>query len=236
MADTLNKLVPRVPATDATTSNLFASSRALNAGTGHIFLTSDLNHLANITAVRPVLTHPGFRDFWVGPYGTDYTLATPGGYSNPPLPAQFDWSGPFSGYETASLYADIRVDTYGTSDLPKLVLRCWVQAPPSGTETVGVVLAAVPRRTMPEGPVLYASTLVTSTAGVDVDLSVQLRAQDLYAWSGQPSLGRTTTNTAPAGEPFGENVCTVWVGFFNTAVKNSDVAQALGITVSLESP
>lgn len=236
MADTLDKLVPRVPATDATTSNLFASSRALNAGTGHIFLTSDLNHLGNITAVRPVLTHPGFRDFWVGPYASDYTLGSPGGYRNPPYPAEFDWSGPFSGYETASLYADIRVDTYGTSQLPKIVLRCWVQAPPSGTEEVGVILVAQPRRTMPEGNPLFASTIVTSTTGVDVDLYVQLRAEDLYAWAGQPSLGRTAVGTAPAGEPFGENVCTVWVGFFNTAVKNSDVAQALGITVSLESP
>jgi hypothetical protein len=236
VTDTLNKLIPRVPATNTSTSNLFASSRALNSGTGHIFLTSDLNHLANISAVRTVLTHQGFKDFWIGPYGSDYTTATPGGYSNPPLSAQFDWSGPFVGYETASLYADIRVDTYGADALPKVVLRCWVQAPPSGTETVGVVLAVVPRRVIPEGQILYTSTLVTSTVGVDVDLSVQLRAQDLYAWSGQPSLGRTTVGTAPVGEPFGESVCTVWVGFFSTAVKNSDLAQALGITVSLESP
>lgn len=236
MADTLNKLVPRVPATTATTSNLFASSRALNAGTGHIFLTSDLNHLANITAVRVVLSHQGFDGFWAGPFGSDAGTATPGGYSNPPLPSQFSWLAPYTSVGVATLWTDVRVDTYGTDALPKLTLRCWVQAPPSGTETVGVVLAVTPQRTQPSSSDLYASTLVTSTAGVDVDLSVQLRAQDLRSWSGQPSLGFVATGGLVIGEPYGENVCTAWVAFFNTSVKNSDRANAFGITLSLEAP
>lgn len=236
MADTLNKLVPRVPATDATTSNLFASSRALNAGTGHIFLTSDLNHLGNITAVRPVLTHPGFRDFWVGPFGSDVFTATPGTFTTPPTPAEFNWFPPYTGLETACLWTDIRIDTYGTDSLPKLVMRCWLQAPPSGTKVVGAVLAVTPARTQPTVNDLYASTIVSSTAGVDVDLTVQLTTQNLRSWSGQPSLGYSATGGLAIGEPFGEVVCTVWVAFFNTSVKNSDVGNALGLTISLEAP
>ena len=235
MSDTLGRLIPRVPAGTASTSNLFASSRALNAGTGHVFVTSDLNHLANITAVRPVLTHPGFAAFWIGPFGSDYG-GTAGAYSNPPSPSEFDWSGFFTGSDSASLIADVRVDTYGVSELPKLTLRCWVKAPPSGTETVGVVLAVTPRRTQPTSTSRYVSTLVTNTSGVDVDLELQLRAEDLFAWAGQPTLGRVTTGAGAIGEPYGESVCTVWVGFFNTSVKNSDTADALGITVSLEAP
>jgi hypothetical protein len=31
-------------------------------------------------------------------------------------------------------------------------------------------------------------------------------------------------------------VCRAWIGFVNTSNKNSDVADALGITLSLETP
>ena len=70
MADTLGKIVARVPAATSSTSNLFAAERAFTAGVGHIFVVSDLNHLMNITATGPVFTHQGKVGFYRGVNGS----------------------------------------------------------------------------------------------------------------------------------------------------------------------
>lgn len=228
MSDTLGCFVLRVPAGTSSTSNLFASTRALSAGAGHIFLTSDLNHAAMISAVRPVCTHQGFAGFYRGPLG-----GTP---SSPPNPGDVVWNAPGLDAGAANLRVPLRVDTYGADALPMLRLRCWVQAPPSGTESVGVVLAVTPRGEAPTALSLFTSTTVTNTAGEDVDLEIQLVPEVLYATTFTPSLGYVATGAQTLGEPVAETVCTAWIGFYNTANKNSDTANVYGIVLSLEAP
>lgn len=228
MSDTLGRFILRVPAATSSTSNLFASTRALSAGAGHLFVTSDLNHAANILAVRPVCTHPGFAGFYRGPNG--------GAPSSPPTPDDVVWTAPGLDVGAANLRIPLRVDTYGASALPLLRLRCWVQAPPSGTESVGVILAVTPRYDTPTSQSLHDSAVVTNTSGEDVDLEVQLTAETIYAESLTPSLGYTSTGAQSVGEPVAEMIATAWVGFYNTSDKNSDTANAYGIVVALEAP
>lgn len=227
MSDTLGKIVQRAPAGGGSTSDLFDATRALSAGAGTIFLTSDLNHLANITATRAAVTFAGFRDFYLASVG-----GTP---SNPPTPSDMGWGAPGLDPGAANFRALIRVDTYGAGELPKLVLRCWVQAPPSGTESVGAALA-ITKGDAPTVDSRWVSAVVTNTAGKDVDLELQLLAEDLLPLSQQVSVGYTATGTPAVGEPIAENIITAWVGFYNTSNKNSDTANALGITLSLEAP
>lgn len=224
MADTLGKIVARVPASTSSTSNLFADERALTAGTGHIFVVSDLNHLMNISATGPTFTHQGMSGFYRGPNGT---------MSSPPLPGEVMWTPPGVDAGAFNLRVLFRVDPYDTAVLPIVRLRCWVKAPPSGTESVGVVLCV---GQFLGDQTLFDSVEVTNTAGEDVTLEVQPRAQDLYQVSTPVTLGYLSSGVAPLAEPHVETVVQAWVGFINTSNKNSDTADALGIVVSLEIP
>lgn len=228
MSDTLGFIVPRVAAGTSSTSNLFEDARALTSGAGHLWLTSDVNHLANTSAVRPVLTHQGFPSIYRAPIG--------GVFSNPLTPQDLGWSAPGMDPGAANLRVSLRVDTVGADTLPVLVLRCWMQAPPSGTESVAVALAVTRDGAPPTDTSRFTSQIVTNTSGEDVELSLQLLAEDLLSLSRQVALGYTASGVAPVGEPIAENVCTAWIAFSNTSNKDSDVAKALGITLSLEAP
>lgn len=224
MADTLGKILARVPAATTSTSNLFASARAMTAGFGHLAITSDLNHLMNISATGPVFTHQGKIGFYRGPI--DGTMSTP------PTPSQVVWtpSGPDPG--SLNYRVTFRVDPYAPSVLPVLRLRCWLTAPPSGTETSGVVLSVGPS---PVGG-RFTSDTTTSTTGEDMDLTLAIEATDLFPVNNPVTLGYSSTGAPEIGEPHVESSLTAWIGFINTSNKNSDVADALGIVLSLEYP
>ena len=225
MSDTLGKIVARVPAATSSTSNLFASQRALLAGVGHISLVSDLNHLANITSTGVVFTHQGVVGFYRGPNG--------GTLSSPPLPSEVVWNavGPDPG--ALNYRIDLRVDPYTPATLPVLRLRCFVVAPPSGTESVGVVLCV---GTLPSDSSRYDSAIVTNTSGEDVTLEIPLQQTDLTQTTRSVTLGYTSTGVPVLGEPQAESTVRAWIGFVNTSDKNSDTANAVGIVLSLEYP
>ena len=225
MTDTLGKIIPRVPAATSSTSNLFASARALSAGAGTIFLVSDLNHLMTTTATGVVFANPGAVGFYRGPNG--------GTLSNPPRPEEIMWTPPGPDPGALNFRAQFRVDPLNPSTLPTLRLRCWVKAPPSGTESVGVFLGV---GVFVAPTMRYTSTVVTNTSGEDVTLSLALQNTDLTPVTITPSLGYTSTGVPVIGELYAETVCRAWIGFVNTSNKNSDVADALGITLSLETP
>jgi len=227
MSDTLGRLVARVPAATSSTSNLFAASRAMLAGLWHTFIASDLNHLMMISATRPVFTHQGMVGFYRGPTGT----ASP-----TPTPADVVWLPPGVDAGALNYRVPLRVDSYGASALPTLRLRCWVKAPPSGIETVGVVLCVTADGGAPTADAHYISGTVTNTSGEDVTLELPLRVEDLRALSQNVTLGTTASGVPAIGEPYAESVTTAWIGFFNTSDKNSDTADALGIVLSLEMP
>lgn len=225
MSDTLGKIVARVPAATTSTSNLFAADRALLAGVGHISMVSDVNHLAEITATGPVFTHQGVVGFYRGPNG--------GTLSTPPLPSEVVWNavGPDPG--ALNYRVEMRVDPYGAAQLPVLRLRCWVVAPPSGTESVGVVLCI---GTLPSDSSRYDSAIVTNTSGEDVTLEIPLQMTDLVPITRSVTLGYTSTGVPDLGEPQAERTVRAWIGFVNTSDKNSDTANAVGIVLSLEYP
>lgn len=225
MADTLGKIIARVPAATASTSNLFADERALTSGAGHIPLVSDLNHLMNISATGPVFTHQGMTGFYRGPNGS---------MSSPPRPSEVMWTPPGVDVGAFNLRAKMRVDPYDPATLPILRLRCWVKAPPSGTESVGIVLCIGLDGPSDETP--YTSAVVTSTTGADVTLELTPRAEDLFPVNTHVSLGYASTGVAALGEPHAETVLTAWVGFINTSNKNSDVADVHGLVLALEIP
>lgn len=214
MADTLGKIVARVPAATSSTSNLFADARALTAGAGHISVVSDLNHLMNISATGPVFTHQGSLSFF---RSGDAAIWYP--------------PGPDSG--ALNYRVSLRVDPYAPGVLPVLRLRCWMTAAPSGTETSGVTLAVGPF-VNPDMRRVRATT--TNTSGEDIDLTLALEGTDLFPANAAVTLGYTSTGAPSIGEPYAESSVTAWIVFDNTSNKNSDVAAALGITLSLEYP
>jgi hypothetical protein len=225
MADTLGKIVARVPAATSSTSNLFADARALTSGAGHISVVSDLNHLMNISATGPVFTHQGLAGFFRGPTG--------GVMSSPPQPAEVGWYPPGPDSGALNYRVSLRVDPYAPGVLPVLRLRCWLTAPPSGTESSGVVLAI---GTAVNPDMRYISAVTTNTSGEDIDLTLALEGTDLFPANAAVTLGYTSTGAPSLGEPYAESVVTAWIGFINTSDKNSDVADALGIVLSLEYP
>lgn len=225
MTDTLGKIVARVAAATASTSNPFSDERALTSGTGHIYVTSDLNHLMNISATGPVFTHQGMTGFYRGPNGTLL--------SSTPPPSSVMWTPPGVDAGAFNLRVQFRVDPYDPATLPIVRLRCWVQAPPSGTEAVYVVLAV---GLEPSDASAYDSVEVTNTSGEDVTLEVTPRPEDLFPVNTPVTLGYTTSGVPVIAEPHAESVVTAWIGFINTSNKNSDVANVYGVTLSLEIP
>lgn len=224
MTDTLGKIVARVSAATASTSNPFSDERALTSGTGHIYVVSDLNHLMNTSATGPVFTHPGMTGFYRGVNGT--------GVGN--RPSDVMWTPPGVDPGAFNLRVQFRVDLYDPATLPIVRLRCWMQAPPSGIETAYVVLQVGGFEPNDDSP--YASGSTTNTSGEDITVEVQPRAEDLFPINTPVTLGYTSTGIPPLAEPHAETVITAWVGFVNTSNKNSDTANVYGISLSLEIP
>lgn len=224
MSDTLGRYILRVPAATSSTSNLFASTRALSAGAGHIFVTSDINHAANINATGPVFTHQG-GDFFRAPVGTP---------SNPPLPTDIVWMPPIVDEGCLNFRVTFRVDTYGTTALPLLRLRCWMAAGNNASAESGVVLAV--GSGPPTDTQNYDSARTILTTGEDIDLEITLRDSDLSAVTTPVTLGYTSTGVPALGEPYAERVCTAWIGFYDIGNNKGNRASVRGIVLSLEAP
>lgn len=224
MTDTLGKIVNRVPAATSSTSNLFADGRALTAGAGHVFITSDLNHLMNVSATGPVFTHQGSLSFFRGPNGGTMSSPSAGGGG---------WYAPGPDAGALNYRVTMRVDPYTPSTLPVLRLRCWMNAPPSGTESSAVVLAV---GSFVNPDMRYVSAVTTNTSGEDIDLTLDIQGSDLFSANQPVTLGYASSGVVSLGEPYAETVLTAWICFINTSNKNSDVAAALGIVLSLEYP
>ena len=64
--DTLGRVIKRVASGSVSTSNRFAQLEALDALSGQVWLTSDLNHLAEEAVYRPLAAHAGFIDLQCG--------------------------------------------------------------------------------------------------------------------------------------------------------------------------
>jgi hypothetical protein len=231
MTDTLGRIVARIPAATVSSSNLFGANRALGAGTGHVFVTSDLNHLMNVTATGPVLTHQGGA-FWRGYLGQPAVGSpTP---PTPPQPGDIVWTPTGIDLGALNYVTRFRVPLYDPATLPVLRARFWWVAPLAGGDTIGAVLCVgLPT---PNNAMRFDSTTSTSTTGGDVTLEVAFTSEDLEAVAEAVTLGATSTGAQTVGEPVSEMRMTAWLGFYCDGNKNSSIAYARGVTLSLEAP
>lgn len=233
MANTIGRVIKRVAAGSASTSNEFAELRPLGSGAAQIWLTSDLNHLGDESTYRQLASIPGFIDISrQGPTGRTSSLT----------PYDFNWFAPLvtpagggNLAANACLGSHPIHRTARSSDTwPKAVLRCRVEPPATGADKLGYILVAVPGR----GTEARTATAGQYTAGTvsgggswqDLDIELQMTTDCVAPVFDAPTLGDPTTGVPAAGEPVAVNVATFWCAFFSTAGK----CQAVAITLDLE--
>ena len=226
--DSLGRIVRRVQAGAGGTSDLFQSGRALGAGVAHIFLTSDVNHLAYESAFRPLATHPGWRNIAA-------TSPASVSWSEAPRVNEIDWRSPelVAGCANACLGTHlVHRDASQPSLWPWLYLRARAEGPGSGgTDTLGIYLGitrGIGTPPTPDDP--YVSTRVQATASwVDVNLALELR-EDFLGWVAEPVVrGDGGSGVVTLGEPLRGFVFTAWVGCYSNAGKGSLVALSLAL-------
>lgn len=229
--DTLGRVVRSVPAGSGSTSNLFADLRALGSGTGYVFLTSNVNHLASESTYRMLASVPGFAEI---------LRPSPTGTSSPTQPSDFDWlpslAVPWGGGDLPAVvclgsHAVYRVAGSSTT-WPKLVLRARVEPPSTGGDKLAYCLAVVPG--IATSPSVFSSFTVGTIPGgaswVDLVAELALGADDVAPVVETPTLGSTTSGVPALGETVSINGVTVWASFFTTAGK----CQCVALTLSLE--
>lgn len=230
--DTLGRVIKRVASGSASTSNRFAAYEALDALSGQVWLTSDINHLAEEASYRTLAAHPGWTDFQRPP--------PTGGV--PTSAAFFDWTWEFSyspNNSAACLGAHIvyRVAS-APNTWPKLVLRARVVPPTSSSEYLNVCLAVAPG--MPsyaiadEAGSMCALARVAGNGAAWADLTISLPLADSYlaSTSRNPLLGSPASGVPAPTEPVIASVLTAWVSANVTTGKCS----MAGITLGLEPP
>lgn len=231
MLDTLGRVIRRVPAGTASTSNLFADLQALDSGAAQIFLTSDLNLLGDESTYRTLASVPGFLDV---------SRPSPTGATSPLSPSDFDWSGRFEVTPSpACVCFGTHVIHRSVSDSavwPDVVLRARVEPPAAVGEKLGAILVAAPGvnalAAIVTSPTLYA---VTSAAGgggswVDLDIRLPLTGGALSSISTRPMLGAPSSGVPGDSEIVNAFVTTLWASFFSTSGK----CQVVAITVDIE--
>jgi hypothetical protein len=234
MADTIGRIIRRVAAGTASTSNEFADLRPLTSGAAQIWLTSDLNHHGDESNYRTLASIPGFNDILrPGPTGRTTDLT----------PADFDW---FSPYATPAGGGDLAANAcLGTHAIhrtaragatwPTATLRCRIEPPANPADKLGYILVAVPGRgTLAAGAPAgcYVSGTVSGGGSwADLDVSLPLAMPTHIApQTDAPMLGRTATGVPAQGELVTVNLATFWCAFFSTSGK----CQAVAITLGLE--
>lgn len=228
--DTLGRVIKRVASGSVSTSNRFAALEALDALSGQVWLTSDINHLAEEAGYRPLAAIPGFIDFQRQ------------GYGNAPANslAQFDWIGPFDDTPApavACLGAHIayRIPSNPTA-YPRLILRARVVPPSSSAEYMRVCLAVSPG--FPSTPNFFddsfGSYAIGSVAGngaawTDFELAYQLTADNISSVVTTPMLGAPSSGVPAFPESLVADVFTAYMSAYTTTGKCSMVAITLGL-------
>lgn len=231
MADTIGRLIKRVTAGSASTSNPFADERALTSGAAQLWLTSDLNHLADESTYRTLASIPGFlevdQDSPTLARGTDLDVD------------DFDWSSSLLGGGPANACLGthwIATVATGPSAWPKAVLRGRVENSAAPGDLVGAILVVAPGRgTTPSSRCSYASASFTAggSTWADIVLEIALSSTDVLPMTEFPLLGDGGASGVPApGETITVSVATFWCAFFSQTGK----LQAVGLTLGLEPP
>ena len=227
-ADTIGRVIRRVVAGSASTSNPFADLHALTSGAFQLWLTSDLNLLGEESTYRTLASIPGFDDVSrQGPTGRTTALQ----------PSDFDWLPHDGGYTPAPACACLgshaihRVAT-ASATWPRAVLRARVEPPSTGADSLGYILVASPGRGgLPFTTTFTAGTVAGGGSWQDLEVSLTLTSEMTAALAETPALGDGgASGPSPVGETVVADVCTFWCAFFSTAGK----CQVVAITLSLE--
>lgn len=229
-ADTVGRVIKRVAAGSASTSNQFASLHALTSGAFQLALTSDLNWLGEESTYRQLASIPGF---------TDVSRQGPTGNTTNLQPSDFDWLpansasySPAPACACLGTHAIHRVAT-ATATWPRVTMRARVEPPPVGADKLGYILVASPGRAGPPQVSTYAAGTIAGGGGswVDLDVSVNLINEMTAGVAETPSLGDGGSSGASVlGESVVIDACTFWCSFFSTAGK----CQVVAITLTLE--
>jgi hypothetical protein len=243
MANTIGRVIRRVAAGAASTSNQFADLRPLGSGAAQIWLTSDLNHLGDESTYRQLASVPGFGVGGVSIARNSPTAAT---IAVPSQPSDFDWFSPamytpFVEYPAASI-------CFGTHPIhrvardaatwPRLVLRCRVDTPTTSGDKMYACLVAAPgpntgAASITEAPLFVVGSATGGAGWVDFTLTLPLTVSSLATLAVRPELGATATGVSGDSEMVVATVTTVWASFLTTEV-GGKAAQAVGITLALE--
>lgn len=228
MADTIGRVIKRVAAGSASTSNPFAALHALTSGAFQMWLTSDLNLLGEESSYRPLASLPGFTDVSrPGPTGRVTALG----------PGDFDWIAPNGGYSPAPACACLgthAIHRVATSSAvwPRATMRARVEPPANPADKLGYILVASPGRAgLPFVSTFTAGTIPGGPSWVDLDVSINLVAQMTATVAETPSLGDGgSSGVSPVGEAVVIDAVTFWCSFFSTSGK----CQVVAITLDLE--
>ena len=241
MANTIGRVIRRVAAGAASTSNQFADLRPLGSGAAQIWLTSDLNHLGDESTYRQLASVPGF-----GVGGVEVARNSPTGSTSPSQPSDFDWFSPvmytpFVEYPAASICFGshpIHRVARDAATWPNLVLRCRVDTPTTAGDKLFACLVAVPgmnagAASVTETPLFVVGAATGGAGWVDFKLTLPLTVSSLATIAVRPELGATATGVSGGSEMVAATVMTVWASFLTTEV-GGKAAQAVGITLALE--
>jgi len=235
VADTLGRVIRRVAAGSASTSNRFAALEALDALSAQVWLTSDINHLGDESTYRTIASIPGFIDL---------QRPSPTGATTAASPADFDWFGRFlptggSGSNPACQCLGEHVIHRVARDAatwPDIVLRARVQPPVGLAEKLNVCLVVVPgingNAAVITDRALYTITTVAGNGGVwaDLTMTLSLAAGSVSTISERPLLGAPSSGVPGDSEIVAVSVLTAWVSAYSTSGKCSIAP----ITVALE--
>lgn len=230
-ADTIGRLIRRVDAGSASTSNAFADLRALTSGAFQLWLTSDLNHLAAEAPYRTLASVHGFADVSrQGPTGSVTSLT----------PYDFDWlspyATPFAGGAVPACAClgthAIHRDATRPAVWPRAVLRGRVEPPATGADKLGYILVASPGRDgTPYVATFSSGTIAGGGSWTDLEVTLQLTDAMVAPLIETPAYGDGgSSGVSPIGETVAVNATTFWCAFFSTAGK----CQAVALTLSLE--
>jgi hypothetical protein len=233
MANTIGRVIRRIAAGTASTSNEFEELRPLGSGAAQIWLTSDLNHLGDESSYRTLASIPGFIDVSrQGPTGRTTNLT----------PYDFNWFAPLvAPAGGGALAANACLGTHAIprtaraqDTWPKAVLRARVEPPTSGADKLGYILVAAPgrnteARTATAGQ-FVAGTVTGGGSWQDLVVSLPLTTDCVAPIFDAPTLGDPTSGVPAIGEPVAVSVATFWCAFFSTSGK----CQVVGITLGLE--
>lgn len=241
MANTIGRVIRRVAAGAASTSNEFAELRPLGSGAAQIWLTSDLNHLGDESTYRQLASVPGF-----GVGGVEIARNSPTGSTSPSQPSDFDWFSPamytpFVEYPAASICFGshpIHRVARDAATWPNLVLRCRVETPTTAGDKLFACLVAVPgmntgAASITEAPLFVVGSATGGAGWVDFKLTLPLTVSSLATFAVRPELGATATGVSGDSEMVAATITTVWASFLTTEV-GGKASQAVGITLALE--